>query len=148
MTDKSKRPSKKRHVSFHQHQPTNRVNKFLAQTIEARSMGQEKSNHVHALTLCFRDSLKLGTSKSIDPSSLFYYFQTKRWPRRWASSGAAASAIVITQQTHSPEESFRRQRFLRQSPPHSRSGTYPMKTSWLNRTWSFWLYLFFVDGWV
>jgi hypothetical protein len=52
---------KKRHASLHQHQPTNRVNKFLAQAIEARSMGQEKSNH--ALTLCFRDSLKLGTSK-------------------------------------------------------------------------------------
>ena len=74
MTDKSKRPLKKRHASLHQHQPTNRVNKFLAQAIEARSMGQEKSNHVHALTLCFRDSLKLGTSKSIDPSSWFYYF--------------------------------------------------------------------------
>ncbi|XP_045030921.1 Ca(2+)/calmodulin-responsive adenylate cyclase isoform X1 [Daphnia magna] len=58
VTDKSKRPLKKRHASFHQHQPTNRVNKFLAQAIEARSMGQEKSNHVHALTLCFRDSLK------------------------------------------------------------------------------------------
>ena len=58
MTDKSKRPLKKRHASFHQHQPTNRVNKFLAQAIEARSMGQEKSNHVHALTLCFRDSAK------------------------------------------------------------------------------------------
>jgi adenylate cyclase 1 len=58
VTDKAKRPLKKRHASFHQHQPTNRVNKFLAQAIEARSMGQEKSNHVHALTLCFRDSLK------------------------------------------------------------------------------------------
>ena len=59
MTDKSKRPLKKRHASFHGgHQPTNRVNKFLAQAIEARSMGQEKSNHVHGLTLCFRDSLK------------------------------------------------------------------------------------------
>lgn len=58
VTDKSKRPLKKRHASFHQHQPTNRVNKFLAQAIEARSMGQEKSNHVHALTLCFRDSTK------------------------------------------------------------------------------------------
>jgi hypothetical protein len=30
VTDKSKRPLKKRHASFHQHQPTNRVNKFLA----------------------------------------------------------------------------------------------------------------------
>ena len=37
MTDKSKRPLKKRHASLHQHQPTNRVNKFLAQAIEARS---------------------------------------------------------------------------------------------------------------
>jgi hypothetical protein len=65
VTDKSKRPLKKRHASFHQHQPTNRVNKFLAQAIEARSMGQEKSNHVHALTLCFRDSLK---EEQVSPS--------------------------------------------------------------------------------
>ena len=58
VSDKAKRSLKKRHSSFHQHQPSNRVNKYLAQAIEARSMGQEKSNHVHALTLCFRDSLK------------------------------------------------------------------------------------------
>lgn len=31
---------------------------LVPQAIEARSMGQEKSNHVHALTLCFRDSTK------------------------------------------------------------------------------------------
>ena len=71
MTDKSKRPLKKRHASFHQHQPTNRVNKFLAQAIEARSMGQEKSNHVHALTLCFRDSLK---EEQVSPSIHRVYF--------------------------------------------------------------------------
>jgi hypothetical protein len=73
VTDKSKRPLKKRHASFHQHQPTNRVNKFLAQAIEARSMGQKKSNHVHALTLCFRDSLKEEQVNPSIPSSLFYY---------------------------------------------------------------------------
>ncbi len=71
MTDKSKRPLEKRHVSFHQHQPTNRVNKFLAQAIEARSMGQEKSNPVHALTLCFRDSLK---EEQVSPSIHRIYF--------------------------------------------------------------------------
>ena len=59
MTDKSKRAMKKRHANLlGGQQPSNRVNKYLAQAIEARSMGQEKSNHVHALSLCFRDSSK------------------------------------------------------------------------------------------
>ena len=59
VTDKSKRSMKKRHAYLHGgQQPSNRVNKYLAQAIEARSMGQEKSNHVHALSLCFRDSSK------------------------------------------------------------------------------------------
>ena len=41
-------------------------------------MGQEKSNHVHALTLCFRDSLK---EEQVSPFEihrvLFYYFQCR-----------------------------------------------------------------------
>lgn len=32
-------------------------------------MGQEKSNHVHALTLCFRDSLK---EEQVTPSITFF----------------------------------------------------------------------------
>ena len=39
-------------------QPTNRVNKFLSQAIEARSIDQEKTNHVNLVSLCFRDSNK------------------------------------------------------------------------------------------
>ncbi|XP_059084540.1 Ca(2+)/calmodulin-responsive adenylate cyclase-like isoform X4 [Tigriopus californicus] len=39
-------------------QPTNRVNKFLSQAIEARSIDQEKANHVNLVSLCFRDSNK------------------------------------------------------------------------------------------
>ena len=38
--------------------PTNRVNKFLAQAIDARSIDQEKANHVNLVSLCFRDSDK------------------------------------------------------------------------------------------
>jgi hypothetical protein len=38
--------------------PTNRVNKFLAQAIDARSIDQEKANHVNLVSLCFRDSNK------------------------------------------------------------------------------------------
>lgn len=53
-TDKFKRPFKKRHSSLY-HQPTNRVNKFLSQAIDARSVDQEKSAHVNRLTLQFRD---------------------------------------------------------------------------------------------
>lgn len=53
-TDKFKRPFKKRHSSLY-HQPTNRVNKFLSQAIEARSVDHEKSAHVNRFTLHFRD---------------------------------------------------------------------------------------------
>ncbi|XP_053624993.1 Ca(2+)/calmodulin-responsive adenylate cyclase isoform X5 [Plodia interpunctella] len=35
--------------------PTNRVNKYLAQAIDARSVHREKATHVHLLTLCFKD---------------------------------------------------------------------------------------------
>lgn len=54
VTERFKRPFKKRHASV-LHQPTNRVNKYLAQAIEARSVDREKSTHVHPLTLCFKD---------------------------------------------------------------------------------------------
>ncbi|XP_049866894.1 Ca(2+)/calmodulin-responsive adenylate cyclase isoform X2 [Pectinophora gossypiella] len=57
VTEKFKRPLKKRHSSVY-HQPTNRVNKFLAQAIDARSVHREKAMHVHLLTLCFKDSAK------------------------------------------------------------------------------------------
>ena len=40
------------------YQPTNRVNKFLSQAIEARSVDREKANHVNLFSLCFRDSEK------------------------------------------------------------------------------------------
>nr|XP_032514039.1 Ca(2+)/calmodulin-responsive adenylate cyclase-like isoform X2 [Danaus plexippus plexippus] len=35
--------------------PTNRVNKYLAQAIDARSVHREKATHVHLLTLCFKE---------------------------------------------------------------------------------------------
>lgn len=54
VTEKFKRPLKKRHSSVY-HQPTNRVNKYLAQAIDARSVHREKATHVHLLTLCFKD---------------------------------------------------------------------------------------------
>lgn len=76
MTEKFKRPFKKRHSSVY-HQPTNRVNKFLSQgksaasfmsllhvtffpstAIEARSIDREKSVHVNQFTLRFRESEK------------------------------------------------------------------------------------------
>ncbi|XP_048479262.1 Ca(2+)/calmodulin-responsive adenylate cyclase isoform X4 [Plutella xylostella] len=57
VTEKFKRPLKKRHSSVY-HQPTNRVNKFLAQAIDARSVHREKATHVHLLTLCFKDPAK------------------------------------------------------------------------------------------
>lgn len=37
------------------HQPMNRVNKYLSQAIEARSVDREKSDHVNMLTLFFKD---------------------------------------------------------------------------------------------
>ncbi|XP_065155430.1 Ca(2+)/calmodulin-responsive adenylate cyclase isoform X11 [Atheta coriaria] len=57
VTEKFKRPFKKRHSSVY-HQPSNRVNKYLAQAIEARSVDREKSTHVNLITLCFKDSSK------------------------------------------------------------------------------------------
>lgn len=57
MTEKFKRPFKKRHSSVY-HQPTNRVNKFLSQAIEARSVDREKSVHVNRFTLSFRETDK------------------------------------------------------------------------------------------
>lgn len=53
-TERFKRPFKKRHSSL-QYQPTNRVNKFLSQAIEARSIDHDKAVHVNRFTLCFRD---------------------------------------------------------------------------------------------
>ncbi|XP_055390218.1 Ca(2+)/calmodulin-responsive adenylate cyclase isoform X2 [Condylostylus longicornis] len=57
VTDKFKRPFRKRHSSVH-HQPTNRVNRFLSQAINARSVDREKSAHVDRITLRFRESDK------------------------------------------------------------------------------------------
>lgn len=37
------------------HGTTNRVNKYLSQAIEGRSIDQEKSTHVNLFTLCFKD---------------------------------------------------------------------------------------------
>jgi len=54
VTERFKRPFKKRHASV-LHQPSNRVNKYLAQAIEARSVDLEKTCHVHPVTLSFRD---------------------------------------------------------------------------------------------
>lgn len=57
VTEKFKRPFKKRHSSVY-HQPSNRVNKFLSQAIEARSVDREKSDHVNRFTLNFRENEK------------------------------------------------------------------------------------------
>ncbi|XP_074600208.1 uncharacterized protein LOC141854435 [Brevipalpus obovatus] len=57
VADKLRKPFKKRHSTV-QHQATNRVNKYLAQAIEARSVDREKSTHVNPITLCFKDHLK------------------------------------------------------------------------------------------
>ncbi|XP_021713087.1 Ca(2+)/calmodulin-responsive adenylate cyclase isoform X4 [Aedes aegypti] len=57
VTDKFKRPFKKRHSSVY-HQPSNRVNKFLSQAIEARSVDREKSVHVKRISLQFREKDK------------------------------------------------------------------------------------------
>ena len=48
---------KKRHSIIYHH-GTNRVNKYLSQAIEARSVDQEKSTHVNLITLCFKDKDK------------------------------------------------------------------------------------------
>ena len=57
VSDKFKRPFKKRHSNAY-HQPTNRVNKFLSQAIEARSVDREKSVHVRRITLTFKEREK------------------------------------------------------------------------------------------
>ncbi|KQS30334.1 uncharacterized protein Dere_GG19448, isoform D [Drosophila erecta] len=56
VTDKFKRPFRKRHSVAAHHQPTNRVNRFLSQAINARSVDCDKSEHVDRLTLRFRQS--------------------------------------------------------------------------------------------
>ena len=55
---KFKKTFMKRHSASHCHQTTNRVNKYLSQAIEARSVDQEKSTHVNIVTLCFKDKFK------------------------------------------------------------------------------------------
>lgn len=58
-----KKPFKKRLSTLPGHgRPTNRVNKYLSQAIEARSVDREKALHVNLVTLCFRDKV---TSLSI-----------------------------------------------------------------------------------
>ena len=49
---------RKRIGSSQQHQPANRVNKFLSQAIDARSVDQEKAHNVNMFSLCFRDPEK------------------------------------------------------------------------------------------
>jgi adenylate cyclase 1 len=48
------------------YQPTNRVNKFLSQAIEARSVDREKANHVNLFSLCFRDPEKERQVNQVD----------------------------------------------------------------------------------
>ncbi|XP_076349099.1 adenylate cyclase type 1-like [Tachypleus tridentatus] len=57
VTDKFRKPFKKRHSTIY-HQPTNRVNRYLAQAIEARSVDMEKATHVNVITLCFKNRQK------------------------------------------------------------------------------------------
>ncbi|XP_055914103.1 Ca(2+)/calmodulin-responsive adenylate cyclase isoform X1 [Eupeodes corollae] len=57
VTDRFKCPFRKRHSGVH-HQPTNRVNRFLSQAINARSVDREKSILVDRFTLRFRESDK------------------------------------------------------------------------------------------
>ena len=57
-TGKIRKPFMKRHSASYHHQTSNRVNKYLSQAIEARSVDQEKSIHVNLVTLCFKDSEK------------------------------------------------------------------------------------------
>ncbi|XP_071108871.1 adenylate cyclase type 1-like [Haliotis cracherodii] len=54
MTDKLRKPFKERHS--HLPEPRDRVNKYLAQAITARSVEREKTNHVNVITLRFRCS--------------------------------------------------------------------------------------------
>ncbi|XP_022241729.1 Ca(2+)/calmodulin-responsive adenylate cyclase-like [Limulus polyphemus] len=57
VADKFRKSFKKRHSTVY-HQPTNRVNKYLAQAIEARSVDMEKATHVNVVTLCFKNRQK------------------------------------------------------------------------------------------
>ncbi|KAK9747495.1 Adenylate cyclase, conserved domain [Popillia japonica] len=57
VSEKFKRPFKKRHPSVY-HQPSNRVNKYLTQAIDARSVDREKSTHVNLFTLQFKNKEK------------------------------------------------------------------------------------------
>nr|XP_027197802.1 Ca(2+)/calmodulin-responsive adenylate cyclase-like [Dermatophagoides pteronyssinus] len=56
--NKFRKPFKKRHSIVYHQGTTNRVNKYLSQAIEARSVDQEKSTHVNLATLCFKDKNK------------------------------------------------------------------------------------------
>lgn len=63
--DKFKRPFKKRHSNVH-HQP-NRVNKYLSQAIEARSIDHDKEVHVNRYTMRFRDrTVERNYQKEVD----------------------------------------------------------------------------------
>ncbi|XP_065567716.1 Ca(2+)/calmodulin-responsive adenylate cyclase-like isoform X2 [Artemia franciscana] len=57
-SDGLRRPVKKRHNSLHCHQPSNRINKYLSQAIDARSVGKEKADHVNLWTLKFTNPRK------------------------------------------------------------------------------------------
>ena len=52
-----RKPFMKRHSAELRplHGTSNRVNKYLSQAIEGRSIDQEKSTHVNLCTLCFKD---------------------------------------------------------------------------------------------
>ncbi|XP_014661660.1 PREDICTED: adenylate cyclase type 1-like [Priapulus caudatus] len=57
VTDRFRKPFRKRHATL-MHQPTNRVNRYLANAITARSIDREKSQHVNFFTLRFKQSQK------------------------------------------------------------------------------------------
>ncbi|XP_041365496.1 adenylate cyclase type 1-like isoform X2 [Gigantopelta aegis] len=54
VSDKLRKPFKERHSQ--QQEPTDRVNKYLAQAIAAHSVEREKTNHVNFITMRFRSS--------------------------------------------------------------------------------------------
>ena len=65
---------RKRIGSSQQHQPANRVNKFLSQAIDARSVDQEKAHNVNMFSLCFRDPEKERQVKLKSCSNCFSLF--------------------------------------------------------------------------
>ena len=69
---------RKRIGSSQQHQPANRVNKFLSQAIEARSVDQEKAAHVNMFSLCFRDPEK-ERQVSFKNSNLIFNSRGDKW---------------------------------------------------------------------